>query len=157
MPQRLAALRPRLAEWVRRYGPAELGGMTAALLASIAARQATHSAIAAAYAAAWAETLAYAGVIVARDLIAERRASRSGRLVRDTGVVGVRLLAEFGPAGVIDTLVTRPLAMAAGVRLFGPVLGIVTGKIAADIVFYAPVIYMYERVRRHVRKSNVGR
>ena len=58
------------------------------------------------------------------------------------------MLAEFGPASVLDTLVTRPLAMALGTRLLGLPLGVVAGKVSADILFYLPVIFMYERKKR---------
>jgi len=49
---------------------------------------------------------------------------------------------------VIDTFVTRPLAMMVGTRLFGITLGVIGGKLAADLVFYIPVVFMYERRQR---------
>ena len=134
-----------------RYGPAECGGIVVAFAASFIVRRSTGNAIAAGYAAAWGETLGYIGVIAIRDLVSEAREARHrGRRpgARETGNVVVGLLEELGPAGVIDTLVTRPIAMAAGVRWLGPALGIVAGKLAADVVFYSPVIYMYERRKR---------
>src|SRR6185312_3335677 len=100
-------------------------------------------------------TIGYASVVMIRDYAAELRESRRrGRKapVRDAGNVATGLMAEFGPAGVIDTFVTRPFTMALGVKLFGAVLGVVFGKIAADLLFYGPVVYMYER-----RKRRTGR
>jgi hypothetical protein len=138
-------------DWLLRYGPAEAAGITLAFVASFAVRHSTHSAILGAYAAAWGETIGYAGVVSTRDLIAEFRESRrSGRRTpaRDAGNVATGLLAEFGPAGVIDTFVTRPFTMAVGVRLFGPVFGLVVGKLSADLLFYGPVVFMYERRKR---------
>ena len=138
-------------DWVRRYGVAEVLGMALAFTASIVARRLGGNAIAAGYAAAWGETIGYAGLIIIRDYLRERRASRSRgheTPVRDAGVVAWGLVEEFGPASVMDTFVTRPLAMATGVRFLGPVLGIVAGKIAADALFYGPVIHMYERRKR---------
>jgi hypothetical protein len=144
------ARRHRVREWLLRYGPAELAGLTLAFVASVVVRRSMHNAIAAGYAAAWGESLGYALVIIIRDYAAEMRASRHGRAahVRHASNVATGLLAEFGPAGVLDTFVTRPLAMTLGIRVAGPVLGLVVGKIAADAVFYAPVIYMYERRKR---------
>jgi hypothetical protein len=139
-----------------RYGPAECGGIVVAFVASFIVRRATRNAIAAGYAAAWGESFGYISIIAIRDLVSEARdARRRGRRpgARDTGNVLAGLLAEFGPASVIDTLVTRPIAMAAGVRWLGPVLGIVAGKLAADVVFYSPVIYMYERRKRRRSSS----
>lgn len=119
-----------------------------AFLASFAARRATHNAVVIAYAAAWGETLGYATVMVVRDFVTEVR-NHHRTAARHAGAVGMGLLTEFGPAGVMDTFLTRPFAMGLGVRLFGPVLGLIVGKIGADVVFYAPVIYMYEWRKRH--------
>lgn len=144
-------LRAKVVEWVKRYGLAEVAGIGCALLAAVIARRATGSAIAAGYAGAWAETLGYAGVMAGQDfLTAARTANAAGRSLgaRDSGGVVTGLLTEFGPAGVLDTFLTRPFAMAAGVRLLGPRLGLITGKLVSDVLFYFPVILTYERRRR---------
>ena len=73
--------------------------------------------------------------------------------LREIGRLATDLIAEFGPAGVLDTLVTRPLAMAGGIRLLGSQLGVVAGKIVADILFYLPVVFMYERRKRRGQQS----
>jgi hypothetical protein len=70
---------------------------------------------------------------------------------RRAGGVVSGLLAEFGPAALLDTFVTRPLAMGLGVRLLGLELGVIAGKFAADTLFYVPVIFMYERRTRNAR------
>lgn len=49
---------------------------------------------------------------------------------------------------MLDTFLTRPFFMGAGVRLLGPQLGLVIGKVVADVAFYLPVILTYERRRR---------
>ena len=147
----------RLREWLVRYGPAECGGLVVAFVASVVARRfvgSTGGAVAAAYAAAWGETIGYAGVLIVRDFATHTRSARRDNRslgARDAGLVASGLLAEFGPAGVIDTLITRPFMMALGLRLFGPALGVVVGKVAADVLFYVPVIYMFER-----RKARQG-
>ncbi len=40
-------------------------------------------------------------------------------------------------------------------RLFGPGRGLVAGKLAADVLFYLPVIFMYERRKRR-RQPTIG-
>ena len=140
--------RAKLYEWLRRYGVAECAGITCALLGSFLVRRATGSAIGAAYGAAWGESIGYASAIVIGDFVAESRRARAahrGLRVVDAGWVVTGLLAEFGPAAALDTLVTRPLAMALGTRLLGLPFGVVAGKVAADLVFYLPVIFFYER------------
>jgi hypothetical protein len=144
-------------EWLRRYGVAECGGIACAILSSFTIRRFTGSAIAAAYAGAWGESIGYSAVIIGRDIATATRAARaSGHTldVRDGANVATGLLAEFGPAGLLDTLVTRPLAMGIGARFLGPTKGLIAGKLAADALFYVPVIFMYERRKRHRR---VGR
>lgn len=146
----------KLVEWLRRYGFAECAGITCALLASYVVRAATGSALAAAYGGAWGETLGYSAVLIARDgLTAARTARAAGRSVniRDASGVATGLLMEFGPAGVLDTLLIRPAAMGVGVKLLGPALGLVAGKVAADLLFYVPVIFMYERRKRGRMRS----
>jgi hypothetical protein len=41
--------------------------------------------------------------------------------------------------------------MGLGVRLLGLELGVIAGKVAADTLFYVPVIFMYERRTRKAR------
>jgi hypothetical protein len=143
-----AGVRAKVLQWIRRYGVAECAGVTCALLASFIVRRATRSEIAAAYAGAWGESIGYSTVIVGRDFLAEARAAQAARQrfgARRAGGVVAGLVAEFGPSGLLDTFVVRPFTMGVGARLFGPQLGLIAGKLAADIFFYVPVIFMYER------------
>ena len=146
-----ARMSAKIYRWLNRYGVAECAGIACALAGSLLVRRVSGSAIAAAYAAAWGETIGYSAAIVGRDFLAGVRTARMSRTAFGArGVVGViaGLLAEFGPAGLVDTFVTRPLTMGLGVRFVGPKLGVLAGKLAADILFYVPVIFVYERRRR---------
>jgi pilus assembly protein TadC len=59
------------------------------------------------------------------------------------------LVLEFGPAEALDSLLLRPALMYAGILLAPNLaLGVVAGKIAADICFYLPTILSYEWLRR---------
>jgi len=141
----------KLLEWTRRYGVAECLGIVAAIAAATAARRVTNSDVVAAYAGAIGETIGYAGAMLARDyLTASRSAQASGRTLdaRDHGNVVMGLLTEFGPAGVLDTFIIRPLAMGIGARLLGPRIGLVVGKLVGDVLFYVPVIVTYEWRRK---------
>jgi hypothetical protein len=151
--------RAKLLEWLSRYGVAECAGIGGALLGAILVRDFTGNALAAAYGGSWGETLGYASVIITRDYLIERRAlQRAQRTfsLRDAARLATALLAEFGPAGALDSLVTRPLAMGIGTRLFGITLGVVLGKLTADIVFYIPVVLMYERRKRRRQHREGG-
>ena len=143
--------RGRVINWLQRYGFAECAGVTCALLGSWIVRRVTGSAVAAGYGGAWGEAIGYSAVIIARDFLSASRSVRTrGRAFgfADVGRVIVGLIQEFGPSGILDTLFTRPLAMAAGIRWLGPQWGVLAGKVVADILFYIPVIFLYERRRR---------
>jgi len=74
-------------------------------------------------------------MIFVRDL---RAGGRPGQVVRD-------MVVEFGPAEVLDTLLVRPAAMYLATRTLGTATaGVVTGKVAADAVFYTIAIIGYE-------------
>jgi hypothetical protein len=122
--------------------------VSCALLGSFAARRFTGSAVAAAYGGAWGESIGYSCFILARDLLTASRAAGHSLTRREGGRVIAGLITEFGPAGILDTFVTRPLAMGVGARFLGPHRGVIAGKLGADVLFYVPVIFMYERRKR---------
>jgi hypothetical protein len=130
--------------WLRRYLPAELLGTAATLLCAMAAMALWHNQAVAAVAGTWAENLAYYGLIVARDLRACGRRSPGAALATLRDIV-----LEFGPAELLDSALIRPAALYAGMALAPSfTLGIVAGKLAADLVFYLPTIISYELLRR---------
>ncbi len=149
-----------LREWILRYGVAECFGITFALVASFGARRLTGNPIVIGYITAWGETLGYLGLVVVRDFVVETRLARTTTPAEPTSPVRVRtprqvlwdLVAEFGPAGVVDTLVTRPLAMSLGIHTLGVTRGVVAGQLTADVLFYIPVVMQYER-RKRARRS----
>ena len=148
--------RAKGAEWLKRYGVAEVAGLCTALLGAFAARALTGSEIAAAYGGAIGENLGYYGVIVGREVVHDQRAaSAAGRGYGLAGAGGTarNLAFEFGIAEVVDSTLLRPLAMGLGLRLLGGGLGIVAGKLAADLTFYVPVICAYE-LRRYLAHAN---
>ena len=148
--------RAKGAEWLKRYGVAEIAGLCTAVIGSFGARALTGNEIAAAYGGAIGENLGYYGVIVGREVVHDRRAAYAAR--RGYGLAGagrtVRNLAlEFGVAEALDSGVLRPLAMGLGVRFLGTGAGIVVGKLAADLTFYVPVICAYE-LRRYLGRAS---
>jgi hypothetical protein len=122
----------RATEWLRRYGPAELLALIGALTGYLLADAATGSHAAAAYGAAVGDNLAYYGMLLAR----EAREHGPATAVR-------RLAVEFGPAEALDFAVVRPGCTALATAALGPA-GVLVAKVAADVVFYVPVIATYE-------------
>lgn len=146
----------RAGDWLSRYGAAECAGLACAFAASALVRHLTRNSIATGYAAAWGETIGYASMIAVRDVSAGvQRAHRANQSFgfRNARRLLTQWLTEFGPAGVLDTLVTRPFCMGLGMHWFGPVRGLLAGKVAADVLFYIPVIFVYERRKRAERES----
>ena len=141
----------RLKTWLRRYGPSELAGIAMALGGSWLVYRATGSIIAAAYGASIGEALGFYGSLVTREMIQEAYFAGARRAPYGASEM-VRtwrgLLLEFGPAELLDSGVIRPLMMGLGTALLGWGLGIVAGKILADVAFYLPVIWVYERRRQ---------
>lgn len=143
------------AEWLERYGVAEVAGLCTAIAGSFAARALTGNEIAAAYGGAMGENLGYYGVIIGREVMRDRRAARDlGRRYGLTGAARTarNLVFEFGIAEILDSTLVRPLAMGLGARFFGRTLGVVIGKLAADVTFYVPVICAYE-LRRYLARA----
>jgi ornithine decarboxylase len=132
--------RGRVREWLARYLPAELAGILGAVLAAGVFHR-FDIAAATAYAGAIGETVAFYSVILFREVRAgARRADGRSIASRLRGLV-----LEFGPAELLDTFAIRPLAMYLGSQLIGSVtLGVVAGKIAADVVFYTIAVVGYE-------------
>jgi hypothetical protein len=147
--------RAKGAEWLKRYGVAELAGLCTAIVGSLVARAVTGNEIAAAYGAVIGENLGYYGIIVSREVPHDRLAAaavgqRYG--VRGAGRTFRNLILEFE---LLDSGVLRPLAMVFGVRFFGRGAGIVVGKFVADLTFYLPVICAYE-LRRYLARARAA-
>ena len=132
-PARQNQLRQKAAGWLCRYLPAEALGTICALVGASLAFAGTGSAAVAAVVGASAENIGFYGRLLARDL-AGTTTLRSGlRVLRD-------IMLEFGPAETLDSLL-RPALMCAAMALLPDLhAGIIAGKLAADLVFYALAI-----------------
>ena len=146
----------RAQEWGRRYLPLEVAATLTALAGGLLASLVTSHGVAVAYAGAWAENVGYYGYAFWREMRARTAASAvvaasDGSSVDNASVLArlvasVRALAwEFGAAELIDSFVARPFCMYWGMALTGHLgVGIVAGKLAADVLFYAIAIVFYE-------------
>ena len=131
----------RIIMWLRRYLPAELIGMLATLLCAWLAIALTGSAAAAAIAGTWGENVGFYGILLGREL-SRRSLLALPAILRD-------LLLEFGPATALDSLLLRPALMYAGMALTPhSAIGLIAGKLAADLIFYVPTIVSYELLCR---------
>ncbi|QKJ18495.1 hypothetical protein [Microbacterium hominis] len=134
----VAAPAPRtrgLLFWIRRYLPAEIVCTIAMLAATALVALWTDNVALLAAAAYIGETIGFYGVLAVTVYVEQRREFGGGP--RTLGRTGVLLVAEFGPAEIVDSVLVRPAALIAGVWLLpDPLLGVLAGKFAADLVFY---------------------
>ena len=123
-----------LLRWVKRYGAAEILGTVGVYAGFFLAEQFEHITWISAYAGAMGENVGFYGAVIFQRM----RAKENLWLV----------LAEFGPAEILDSLILRPLTLFVGAESLGPGLGLLVGKLAGDFVFYIPVIATHELMQR---------
>ncbi|CAB4898329.1 MAG: hypothetical protein F2825_00710 [Actinobacteria bacterium] len=127
-------VRTRVGFWVRRYLPSEIASLVALLGVGLTTLQLTGSLVATAIAGNLGSAVAFYGVSLVRIVAEQRRAGvRRGVLRRSLGLG----LVEFLPAELVDSLLVRPALLYWGAAVAPhPALGLVAGKVVADVVFY---------------------
>ena len=142
-----ARIRGAIGRWLRRYLPAELICTPCALLFGGVTAELTGNAAAAALAATWGENVGFYGMMLGREL-----AGRGG--LRALPAAARDLFVEFGPAEALDSFLLRPAALYVGIAVApNPLLGMLAGKLVADLGFYAPAIVTHEIQRRFARAT----
>jgi|SRR5215211_337173 len=142
----------KLKEWSRRYLPAEVLGSCAAVTAAWMVQIVSGSPIGAAIVGSLGESLAYYGCITLRDLRRHHSQQHRPASLWPTGTRAARdLLLEFGPAELVDSLLARPLFMYwMPMLIHNFTVGLVAGKLAADVVFYSLAICSYELKKQYL-------
>ena len=125
-----------IAFWIVRYLPAEIVGTAAMVLAGLTVTIWTDAPALIALAALVGESLGFY-LVLAITIYAEQATVTAGWR-RAVGRTALLLVAEFGPAEVLDSLLIRPTALLLGVWLVpDPLWGLLLGKVLADAIFYA--------------------
>jgi hypothetical protein len=137
-----------LSKWIARYGPPEIVGTLTALAGAGLVLRLTHSLAAAAVAGSLAEAIGFYGYAGGREAVVQYRRhaghQRFKRYWLTAGVAIRDLFIEFGPGELLDSLAIRPAAMYLFPLLLHDIaLGILAGKLAADVVFYASAAVLY--------------
>ncbi len=146
----------KIKEWLYRYGPAEIIGTVAAYTSFFLVQDATDSNIAAAYAGTIGENVGFYGTMIIRETASDMKdAKRKGQRYGPRKVVktAAKLISEFGAAEALDSFVIRPATMGLGSKYLGREVGVMAGKIVADIGFYISTIASYE-LRQSISKRN---
>lgn len=122
--------------WIVRYLPAEVAGTAAMVFGGLLATAWTDAAPLIALAALLGEIIGFYAVLAGTIFIEQVKVTATRR--RAAARTVMLLVAEFGAAELLDTLLIRPAALMLGVWLIPhPLWGVLAGKVAADIVFYA--------------------
>ncbi len=158
---RLPRLHPRLRELVRRYAGPEICGTIGAMTAAWVTYRSTHSLPAMALAGNIAEFIAYYGYVGTREAIAQLHRHRHHPPLKRyvlTALKTIRdILMEFAPGEILDSLVLRPLLMVVfPILLHNVAVGVLVGKIVADIVFYGLTALLYEVKKRRLYAEAVS-
>jgi hypothetical protein len=149
--------RQRWLEWIRRYGAAEAIGTAAALGGFWAGQVLTGSLVVSAFAGSLSESVGFYGVLLIRDMVRDAYAGGVRRVrygPREIAGSWRNVLIEFGPIELLDATVLRPLCMGLGGLYLGPQLGVIAGKIVADVAFYAAPILTTEARRRRAEGAD---
>jgi hypothetical protein len=140
-------------EWLKRYLPAEI--------AALIAKHEGYNAIIIAFTGSLGEAIGfYITIFINHILNAKKALTISGKRnlnFQDYLVIAVKILLEFGPAGLIDDFIVRPFFMFwLPILLNNFTLGIIAGKIVGDISFYFLVILSYELIKNRNTKNNAA-
>jgi hypothetical protein len=145
-------LKSRLKLWLRRYGIAEVCGFVTAFLGFKLGQHYGSSRILSAYLGTLGENVGFYGFMLAREIRMEHRRSRERNAAYGSlGVIKTlsHLGFEFGIAEAVDGLVVRPLSLNLATKALGDGYGVLTGKLAADLIFYVVAMIFYDLRQRH--------
>lgn len=147
-------MKHKIHEWLRRYVPREIVGTITALAASLATYRWTGSEVASALAGTWGENLGFYGYGITKEVLHYLERHRDVQGYRRLFLVGYKtlrnMILEFGPAESLDSFIVRPALMYVSQVQLGPVAGTLSGKIAADVIFYALAVAAYEMRKKHI-------
>lgn len=137
-------------EWFDRYKYAELAATSSALLSSQFSR--ILSGLTTAYLITFAEYLAFYGIIILQSykkLSKKNQELGKKTTLKETLFLVKNLILEFGYPAISDFFFIRPFCMYWMPILTGNyLLGIIIGKITADLCFYLPTIINYELIKK---------
>ncbi len=148
----------KIKAWIKRYLRAEIAGTISAIFFATLVFSFTKNEILAAYAGTWGENLGFYGVMITRNINASKKhhKNKNKHYSFFSLLVDIRnIILEFGPSEILDTFIIRPLMMYIFPKLIGDrYIGILLGKIAADIIFYIPTIISYELQQNYKKRRN---
>lgn len=144
-------MKHKIKKWTKRYLPAEIAGTLSALILPSIVFLFSRNTILSAFLATWGENIGFYAVMIISQIRSTKR--KKGRYRFKEFRKDIRnMLLEFGPAEIFDSFIIRPGAMYFSIALFGNLqIGIVAGKIIADIIFYLITIASYQARKKYLK------
>ncbi|MEX1112006.1 MAG: hypothetical protein WEC84_00960 [Candidatus Andersenbacteria bacterium] len=141
-------MKHKISEWLKRYIPAEIVAALAAVLTAVVAQRVTDKVALLAIIATLGEVVGFYSVLITRDLRKSLRLHE--QITPKTAVLSAyrtvrNAIVEFGFSEVLDIFLIRPATIYFFTTQLGNLqLGVILGKITADVVFYIPTVVGYE-------------
>ena len=147
-------MKKKIIEWLKRYGPAEIFATIGALIGAFSVFALSKNQIISAYAGMIGENIGYYGTLIFSDALKSIRIHKKKKTkygFRTIAEDARNIILEFGFSEALDSLLVRPFCM----YIFPVILnnygiGIIIGKIVADVIFYIPTIISYELRKKHL-------
>jgi len=147
-------MKHKVKDWLKRYLPAEIMASLFSISFAYISYFFTGNLIVSAFAATWGDNTGYYGKIIYSDMKKSLKRHKDHKLKygwKSFFKTGRNLVVEFGPGEFLDSFIIRPFTMWFFPYILGNLaLGIVIGKITADITFYLPTVIMYELRKKHL-------
>lgn len=144
-------MRLKLVEWLRRYLPAELVAFVSGLIGGLGMHYLFGNPVLTALGGTWGENIGFYGEILFSDLRARKKRDEHITFVGSLKVLR-NAIVEFGTAEYLDSFFIRPVAMYVSIQLTNNVwLGLILGKLIADVTFYIPTLAGYELRKKYLK------
>lgn len=148
-------MKQKIKTWLKRYLPAEIIGTICAVALPTTTALLLGNTLLIAFIGAWGENVGFYGTMITQEVMETRRkyketGKKYGYIAFMKNIRNIFL--EFGIAETADSLLIRPAAMYAAMKICNNIpLGIFVGKIAADVLFYIPTVISYELRKKHIK------
>jgi hypothetical protein len=147
----------KLREWLHRYIPSEIAAIATAYLGFWYVFTLSHNHTEASFASAMSENIGFYAVILFREFVKGRKNAllrsepyTSGAFMKTC----LGLVAEFGPGELLDSFLVRPITIGLATHYLGMELGVLVGKLAADVSFFVPTILIYEFKKSYLARKS---
>ncbi len=147
-------MKNKFKKWIKRYLPAEILGTLTAIILATAVSFVTENVLIIALVSTWSENLGFYGTMIFQEV--KESVQKHRKMNKHYGLVSFgkslrNIFLEFGVSETVDSLFLRPAVMFFTVTNIGNLqLGVLVGKVIADIIFYIPVIIIYELRKKHL-------